>query len=249
MSNLVRPPVGLHFCSFKFNGKVSDSVFVQTSIRVCGFLKKVLFKNKISWAAQTNVRLTHSDLFLQILRLYDTVSSSSLPLLLLYSHSLWGASYRGLGKSTLFVSAVIGWDERSCVSVPITSSSAGCRKREGVGELESERKEEGSENGELRLLGTPGREGRHYPSIVKTGNTGRAGGWRGVGVTHWKGYRDCRGFIRVNKSLLYMAQWRCPKETEPRTGTKSERSLIIQREMKAEPWIHLTKMRHLYVCK
>lgn len=31
MSNLVRPPVGLHFCSFKFNGKVSDSVFVQTS--------------------------------------------------------------------------------------------------------------------------------------------------------------------------------------------------------------------------
>lgn len=46
-----------------------------------------------------------------------------------------------------------------------------------MGELESERKEEGSENGELRLLGTPGREGGHYPSIVKTGNTGRAGGW------------------------------------------------------------------------
>lgn len=42
MSNLVRPPVGLHFCSFKFNGKVSGSVFVQTSIRVCGFLKNVL---------------------------------------------------------------------------------------------------------------------------------------------------------------------------------------------------------------
>lgn len=52
-----------------------------------------------------------------------------------------------------------------------------------MGELESERKEEGSENGELRLLGTRGREGGHYPSIVKTGNTGRAGGWRGVGVT------------------------------------------------------------------
>lgn len=31
MSNLVRPPVGLHFCSFKFNRKVSGSVFVQTS--------------------------------------------------------------------------------------------------------------------------------------------------------------------------------------------------------------------------
>lgn len=49
-----------------------------------------------------------------------------------------------------------------------------------MGELESERKEEGSENGELRLLGTPGREGGHYPSIVKTGNTGRVGGGESV---------------------------------------------------------------------
>lgn len=43
MSNLVRPPVRLHFCSFKFNRKVSGSVFVQTSIRVCGFKKKRCF--------------------------------------------------------------------------------------------------------------------------------------------------------------------------------------------------------------
>lgn len=49
----------------------------------------------------------------------------------------------------------------------------------------------------------------------------------GVGVTHWKGYHDCGGFIRMNKSLLYMAEWRCPKETRRRTGTKSECGLII----------------------
>lgn len=47
-------------------------------------------------------------------------------------------------KSTLFVSVVIGWDELSRVSVPITSSSAGCRKREG------ERERKGAkENGVL----------------------------------------------------------------------------------------------------
>lgn len=36
----------------------------------------------------------------------------------------------------------------------------------------------------------------------------------GVGVRHWKGYHDYRGFIRMNKSLIYMAPWRCPKETK-----------------------------------
>lgn len=47
MSNLVRPPVGLHFCSFKFNVKGSGSVFVQTSVCV-NFFKNMLFRNKIS---------------------------------------------------------------------------------------------------------------------------------------------------------------------------------------------------------
>lgn len=54
-----------------------------------------------------------------------------------------------------------------------------------------------------------GREGSHYPSTVGTGHT-RGWGWGG-GLSHWKGYYGCGGFSTRNKSLLYMAQWRCPK--------------------------------------
>lgn len=84
----------------------------------------------------------------------SSVYDSFIPLL--YSHSLWGATYRGPGKSTLFVSAVIGWDELSCVSVPITSSSAGCRKREGErSRRNTERERKGARgNGVLPLPGT-----------------------------------------------------------------------------------------------
>lgn len=112
----------------------------------------------------------------------------------------------------------------SCVSVPLTSSSAGCS--EGG-------REQGAGAGKGR--GAAGRVER--PSLPRTlirlrrrplsPYSKNRQHQRGVGVTQWKGYHGCGGFIRMNKSLLYMAEWRCPKETRRRTGTKSECGLII----------------------
>lgn len=150
------------------------------------------------------------------------ILSPSLPprhfILLLDSHSLWGAIYRGPEKGNLFVLAVIGWDELSHVGVPITSSSAGCRKREdqGVGGLwkEKEKERRRMERSHCRGLWL-GRESSYYPSTARTGNT------RGGQCDTLERLSHCRGFIIVNKSLLYMAQWRCPKRQC--LATKSER--------------------------
>lgn len=56
-------------------------------------------------------------------------------------------------ERSLCFSAVIGWDELSCVSVPITSSSAGCRKREGAGSRRGKERSDGKD-GVLLLPGT-----------------------------------------------------------------------------------------------
>lgn len=91
-----------------------------------------------------------------------------------------------------------------------------------------------------------GREGSHYPSIVRTGNTG---GRRGS-VWH-----TGKVIMTVGVSLGWTNHcftW-LNGDVQKRHRLGQEQSLSValssKKEMKAKPWIHRNKMLHLSVCK
>lgn len=104
-------------------------------------------------------------------------------------------------ERSLCFPAVIGWDELSCVSVPITSSSAGCRKREGAGSRRGKERSDGRMECSYCQRLWLGWEGGHCPSTVRTGNTRGGSVWHTgkvimtVGVSlEWTNHR----FTRLN---------------------------------------------------
>ena len=72
-------------------------------------------------------------------------------------------------------------------------SSAGCRKREEKGGM-----------GQKWAPGAGASDEAEKVAIIPVQSAQETP--EGVGLTHRKGYHDCRGFIKMNKSLLYMAE-------------------------------------------
>lgn len=142
------------------------------------------------------------------------------------------------GRALSFVSAVIGWDELSCVSVPITSSSEGCGKREVPGRRRGRKVER-----EMCLLLLPeilislrrrplsqySRNKQHQRGSVW--HTGKVILTAGVSL-EWTNH--C--FTWLNR-------------VQERRSREQEQSLISYRVMKAKWLIHWTKILHLYACK
>lgn len=142
------------------------------------------------------------------------------------------------GRALSFVSAVIGWDELSCVSVPITSSSEGCGKREVPGRRRGRKVER--EMGVLLLpeilislrrrpLSQYSRNEQHQRGSVW--HTGKVILTAGVSL-EWTNH--C--FTWLNR-------------VQERRSREQEQSLISYRVMKVKWLIHWTKILHLYACK